>query len=160
MDITNALNYVHSQSIWHRDLKSGNVLVHKDVDKLRAKLTDFGEAKVLQTATQKATKGIGTLCWMAPEIVKGQQYTEKADVYSYGIILWQLAARSDDPYKEEPNQFAITQRVLEGRRPEIPKDCDPGYARFIQWCWHQEPEERPHMKQVQKEFNEYHARFM
>jgi len=165
MDIANALCYVHGQGIWHRDLKSGNVLINRNGNgggngsTLRAKLTDFGEAKVLQDKTQKqrATKGVGTLCWMAPEILQGRDYGDKADVYSFAIILWQLAVREDIPYKEEKSQFAISKRVEGGGRPEIPAECDRDFERIITWCWSQDPQERPDMRQIKEELTTYQA---
>jgi len=154
-DITKGLYYVHGQDIWHRDLKSGNVLIYKDDTGLRAKLTDFGEAKVMEATSKTATKGRGTLSWMAPEVLSGEKYTEKADVYSYGIILWQLAAREKDPYKEESNQFALVAKVREGERPKIPSDCHPRYASLIKWCWHNDSKERPNIKEANQELDTF-----
>jgi serine/threonine-protein kinase TNNI3K len=83
-----ALTYLHSLSppILHRDLKSRNVLLSEDHSE--AKLTDFGVSR--QHAGGTMTAGIGTLLWMAPEVMAGEQYDEKADVFSFGVLLAEI----------------------------------------------------------------------
>ncbi len=151
-DITYGLWYLHDQQppLLHRDLKSPNILLD---EQLRAKITDFGVAKITEDATKTMTKGIGTLCWMAPEVMRGAEatgknYSNKADIYSYGMILWELAAR-ELPYKDL-NQFEIPRRVSEGERPEIPQDCPQPLAHLIRWCWHANPDIRPVMPDAKR----------
>lgn len=75
---------------------------------------------------------------MAPEIIQGKTYTEKADVYSFGIIVWELIAR-EDPYKGMPT-FAVAHKVVhEGIRPEIPEAAPAGLAKLMQKCWATDP---------------------
>lgn len=84
LDTARGMNYLHERQvpILHRDLKSLNLLL--DHSK-RVRLADFGWTKSLQNYM---TGKIGTYQWMAPEVISAFQYTEKADVYSFGIILW------------------------------------------------------------------------
>ncbi|KAJ0394301.1 hypothetical protein ATCC90586_000432 [Pythium insidiosum] len=88
LDIANALVYLHSLMpvIIHRDLKSLNVLVN---EKLEAKLSDFGLSRE-RTFDETMTGGVGTLLWTAPEVLRGDRYSEKADIYSYGVVLSEL----------------------------------------------------------------------
>merc|ERR1711916_156784 len=82
-EIANAMCYLHfdcQPAIVHRDLKSPNVLLTVD---LQVKLADFGLARHLQTSAEM-TKGIGTASWTAPEILRSQNYSTSADVYSFG----------------------------------------------------------------------------
>ncbi|KNC55216.1 TKL/DRK protein kinase [Thecamonas trahens ATCC 50062] len=94
-DVANAMAYLHSKRIIHRDLKPGNVLLTADG---RAKVADFGLAKVRE-ATYVETK-CGTPVYVAPEVVRGEPYSDKADVYSYGVLAWEVVAR-DEPFIEQ-----------------------------------------------------------
>ncbi|KAG3027339.1 hypothetical protein PC120_g5466 [Phytophthora cactorum] len=85
--VAQALTYLHSLSpvVIHRDLKSKNVLLTENMD---AKLTDFGISKEQQDNTM--TAGVGTMLWMAPEVMMAERYTEKADIFSFGVLLSEL----------------------------------------------------------------------
>ena len=92
LEIAQGINYLHSFNppILHRDLKSLNILLDKNYV---AKIADFGSAKLRD---EHMTKQRGTFQWMAPEVITNEHYTEKADVYSFGIILWEFWSK--DPY--------------------------------------------------------------
>jgi mitogen-activated protein kinase kinase kinase 9 len=94
LDIAKGVYYLHTnkQPILHRDLKSLNVLLDQA---LNCKLADFGWTRVLGKVM---TSKIGTYQWMAPEVIHGFKYTEKADVFSFGVILWELATRKPPYY--------------------------------------------------------------
>ena len=102
LDTARGVNYLHTCSppIIHRDLKSLNLLLD---DSYRVKLADFGWTKGLENYM---TGKIGTYQWMAPEVIKSQKYTEKADVFSFGIILWEIASR-EPPFKSTNNLIQI-----------------------------------------------------
>jgi serine/threonine protein kinase len=86
------MNYLHSfrPPILHRDLKSANLLVDESVRTI--KVADFGLARTRES-TGAMTAQRGTFQWMAPEVILGQSYGEPADVYSFGIIMWECVAR-------------------------------------------------------------------
>lgn len=103
IDIAKGMNYLHSFEIpvLHRDLKSLNILID---DSYRPKIADFGWTRL---KADRMTEKIGTFQWMAPEVLKTNTYTEKADVFSFGIILWEMASR-EPPYKSSFYCFLMT----------------------------------------------------
>jgi tRNA A-37 threonylcarbamoyl transferase component Bud32 len=132
LDIAKGMNCLHSYKppILHRDLKSLNLLlvdqVKSESDPVIVKITDFGLAR-FQALDQHMTGAAGTFHWMAPEVIMNQPYTIKADVYSYGIVLWEILARRK-PY-EGINPTMIGYNVVHfNKRPDerfIPPDCPP-----------------------------------
>lgn len=89
--VINALVYLHSMQpkVLHRDLKSKNILLSEDLD---AKVTDFGVSREIIDKTM--TAGVGTSLWMAPEVLVGEHYDEKADIFSFGVVLAELDSHS------------------------------------------------------------------
>jgi len=134
LDVAKGMNSLHSYKppIIHRDLKSLNLLLVEPItgpkDPIIVKITDFGLARFQGSGDQYMTGAAGTFHWMAPEVLmENPNYTTKADVYSYGIVLWEILTRRK-PY-EGIVPMLIPQHVLgKNERPDInliPKDCPP-----------------------------------
>jgi predicted Ser/Thr protein kinase len=149
LDVTSGLAHLHSKDILHRDLKSLNVLLDSQ---LRARLTDFGLSRIkTETTTTTATassQSVGTLQWMAPELFQRRaKYTKNADMYSYGMVLWELASRKV-PFSDAHNREILIKWLGDGEQEEIPQDCPTGFAKLIKWCWNQVPTRRPTIDQA------------
>jgi RIO-like serine/threonine protein kinase len=141
-DIARGLEFLHARGVIHRDMKSLNVLL---TDDLRAKIADFGAVR-LQLDTV-ATGSIGTMHWMAPEIlISSPSYDFKVDVYSFGLVLWELLTGEILYPGMRPAQ--VTEFVLNGKRPELPPETPLGLATLIRGCWHADPKTRPAMTRV------------
>jgi len=140
------MHYLHSMEpkIMHRDLKSPNLLVDENWN---IKVCDFGFAKVKIDAYTHTL--CGTPQWMAPEVIKRQEYDEKTDVYSFGIVLWELITRQT-PYSGTRAE-KVVKLVLEGARPKIPPNCPLLYASLMQKCWDEDSEKRPNFSYILKE---------
>lgn len=143
MDMAKGLMYLHKEDIVHRDIKSLNVLLDEN---FKAKLTDFGLAKV-KTETRaiaaKSVQSVGTVPWMAPELFARRAVcTKKSDIYSLGMTFWELASRKI-PFRDATSPALIPGWVKGGEREEIPKDCPAKLASLIQACWNEAPDNRP-----------------
>ncbi|GAB9465620.1 Tkl protein kinase [Globisporangium polare] len=153
IDIANALVYLHSLEplIIHRDLKSFNVLLN---DNLKAKLSDFGLSRT-RSFEETMTCGIGTLLWTAPEILRGEAYTEKADIFSYGIVLSELDtclppyALNDEVSKQQLTNMQLINLVAKGRiKPRFRGDCPVALERLATSCVAADPAKRPNAMQI------------
>jgi serine/threonine protein kinase len=109
LDIAHGMQYLHSQGILHRDLKSENLLLGEDMS---VKVADFG-ISCLESQCGSSKGFTGTYRWMAPEMIKEKHHTKKVDVYSFGIVLWELltALTPFDNMTPEQAAFAVCQKV-------------------------------------------------
>ena len=99
------------------------------------------------------TGNCGTVQWMAPEVLANQAYNEKADIYSYGIILWELLSRQC-PY-EDMSAIQCALAVLNrNHRPEIPRWCPPAMQVLIRSCVKKNPDERPSFTEILQALDE------
>ena len=130
--------YLHNENIIHRDLKSLNVLVDGN---WTVKVADFGLSKLMSKEHTTMTQGAGTVEWIAPEVFISQDYTYKADVYSYAIICWEVVARAK-PW-DEMSQYNIMRMVERGDRPRIPSWCPVALQELMGKCWAPDPLDRP-----------------
>ena len=146
--------YLHSNkphAVLHRDLKSPNILV---TEEWTAKVGDFGLSRVLGEYHARST--IGTMAnnprWLSPEVLGGATFTSSSDVFSFGVIMWEVLT-CDLPWRLT-NEWAIVNSVREGGRLAVPpmdevpgprcsEDLFAGYVRLMTRCWSQDPESRP-----------------
>lgn len=146
-DVARGVNYLHSSNpmIIHRDLKSHNVLVGQHWN---AKVADFGLCKIIQEgAEQGKFTACGTPKWAAPEVLRNEHYTTKADVYSFAIILWEMATRLD-PFSGMSAFELIVQVGKNNLRPTLPDDIYPPLRDLIFECWDPNPAKRPSFQQI------------
>jgi serine/threonine protein kinase len=158
LDVAKGMNFLHRQSVVHRDLKSLNLLLAAKVPDQGVtpwvKVSDFGLSRFLPVTPSTSgsachgimTGGVGTALWMAPEVLSGNSYNEKVDVYSFAIVLYELLCRWI-PFEGcglEPVSIALA--VTSGRRPDLryaPPDCPPSLCRIMKSCWMHCPSQRP-----------------
>lgn len=143
LDIARGMQYLHSQGILHRDLKSENLLLDED---MCVKVADFG-ISCLESQCGSAKGFTGTYRWMAPEMIKEKHHTKKVDVYSFGIVLWELltALTPFDNMTPEQAAFAVCQK---NARPPLPPTCPKAFSHLISCCWSRNPDKRPHFDEI------------
>ncbi|XP_021292450.1 serine/threonine-protein kinase HT1-like [Herrania umbratica] len=143
LDIARGMRYLHSEGILHRDLKSENLLLGED---MCVKVADFG-ISCLESQCGSAKGFTGTYRWMAPEMIKEKHHTKKVDVYSFGIVLWELltALTPFDNMTPEQAAFAVCQK---NARPPLPSSCPLAFSHLINRCWSSNPEKRPHFNEI------------
>lgn len=84
----------------------------------------------------------GTPIYMAPEVLQGHDFNEKADVYAFGIILWEFETRGE-PFKDHVDYEQFKKAVVGGERPPLSEDCEPSLQKLIQSCWQYDHIRRP-----------------
>ena len=143
LGIAQGMSYLHNFPIpvLHRDLKSLNILIDEG---LVPKIADFGWTRL---KSKKMTKKIGTFQWMAPEVLTSQDYTEKADVFSFGIILWEIASRKP-PYKNISGISVATRVVSNNLRPPIDTSFPKEIIGLMTSCWDKNPSNRPSFPEI------------
>jgi len=143
LDVARGMAYVHGLGLIHRDLKSDNLLIFADKS---IKIADFGVARI-EVQTEGMTPETGTYRWMAPEMIQHRPYTQKVDVYSFGIVLWELITGML-PFQNMTAVQAAFAVVNKGVRPIIPSDCLPVLSDIMTRCWDANPDVRPPFMEV------------
>ncbi|CAL9170257.1 unnamed protein product [Musa hybrid cultivar] len=144
MDVAFGMEYLHNKNIIHFDLKSDNLLVNlRDPQRPICKVGDLGLSKV-KYETLMSGGMQGTLPWMAPELLSGKdnRYTEKVDVFSFGIVMWELIT-GEEPYGDMHYGAIIGGILNDTLRPPVPESCDTEWGSLMEQCWSTEPSQRP-----------------
>jgi len=133
-----ALKYIHDKHILHRDLKAGNFFLSKANN---MKMGDFGIAKVLECTAAQAQTQIGTPYYLSPEICQGKPYSWASDIWSMGIILFEMCAKRV-PF-EAPDLRTLIQRITKGPTPEPPREYSPEFRQLVRDLLNRDPAQRP-----------------
>ncbi|POG73365.1 kinase-like domain-containing protein [Rhizophagus irregularis DAOM 181602=DAOM 197198] len=138
MYIAQALLTLHKRNLVHGDFHSGNVLLNNpDIHVI----SDFGlSGPVDKTANTNEIYGV--IPYMAPEVLRGKPYTKAADIYSFGIIMWELTS-GIPAFNNRSHDFDLSLDICKGLRPKIVECTLPVYVRLMKRCWDSDPNKRP-----------------
>uniref|UniRef100_M4C5R4 Protein kinase domain-containing protein n=1 Tax=Hyaloperonospora arabidopsidis (strain Emoy2) TaxID=559515 RepID=M4C5R4_HYAAE len=150
--VARAIACLHGRRVIHRDIKARNVLLTK---RLRPKLIDFGASRLWAPSDMSA--GVGTPFWTAPEVLESTEYTEKADIYSFGVLLSELDT-GKAPYHnmlrangEKAKPFLILKKVVDGSlRPSLVMGCPQRIRKAAEACFQHDPKLRPSAAELVK----------
>ncbi|XP_035526333.1 ephrin type-A receptor 4-like [Morone saxatilis] len=154
--IASGMKYLSDMSYVHRDLAARNILVNSN---LVCKVSDFGLSRVLEddpeaayttreaTGTYLSPGGKIPIRWTAPEAIAYRKFTTASDVWSYGIVMWEVVSYGERPYWDMNNQDVI-KAMEEGYRLPAPMDCPVVLHQLMLDCWERERAERPTFSQI------------
>ncbi len=148
LDMALGMQYLHSMKIMHRDIKSHNMLLDED---WKVKVADFGASK-FNLENKEGFTEIGTSGWVAPEILSGDGYNGfSADVYSFGIVLWELIAGDQtNPLIGLP-PVKYYNAIQRGTRPPMDALVDKSFQSLVHKCWASSPTDRPTFDDIVKD---------
>ncbi|KAK8839529.1 hypothetical protein M9Y10_031888 [Tritrichomonas musculus] len=148
--IARGMMHLHQNGVIHRDLKPGNILLDKD---MRPHITDFGLSKINNNLSSQSQQ-CGTSIYMAPEVHEGNHYNGKADIYSFGILMYEVVTDSI-PYplfqSGKLSALKFTNKIVyENYRPEFTVPVKKSIKNLIERCWLKNPIERPTFEEIFK----------
>ena len=155
--IARGMMLLHNKHIIHRDLKPENILLDSD---FHPRITDFGLSKFFDPhhSMSQSMADSGTAAYMAPEVISSDHFNTKADVYAFGILMYEVIGgkRAYDGLlhgKKKLTLFQLKKKVEEGLRPEIDFPIKKGLRRMIEKCWSEDPKERPTFDELFKKLS-------
>ncbi|CAI2170043.1 13045_t:CDS:2 [Funneliformis geosporum] len=158
-DIAKALRGLHRKGLIHRDLHSGNILNHVTCNGITwTWLGDLGlsvKEEDVERLVMENGPLFGKIGYMAPEVLRCTQiYTKAADVYSFGMILWELTS-CRMPFSNMRQDIHLIYEIIDGKRPKVVEGTPPAFAKLIEDCWQSDPNLRPTMEVVHKRIWSY-----
>eukprot|EP00897_Mesotaenium_endlicherianum_P001609 jgi/Mesen1/1476/ME000132S00423 len=154
LDIARGMEFLHSRGIVHRDLKSENLLLTQGMS---VKVADFGVSR-MEGAPADMTAESGTYRWMAPEMIEHQPYNRAVDVYSFGLVMWELLM-CEVPFEGMSSvqaAFAVVNKVASSDKVHMSLSCSPLFGTQAA-CWRKSAMQRPTFKEVVRELEEIKA---
>ncbi|KAG7525149.1 dual specificity testis-specific protein kinase 2-like [Solea senegalensis] len=147
-EIACGLAYLHSKGVFHRDLTSKNCLIKCDDNSYTAVVGDFGLAEKIPTTVAEREKlsVVGSPFWMAPEVLRNEPYNEKADVFSYGIVVCEIIARvqADPDFLPRTENFGLDYHMFQ----HMVGDCPPDFLQLAFNCCNMDPKLRPSFTEI------------
>ncbi|CAB4410600.1 unnamed protein product [Rhizophagus irregularis] len=164
VEISSGLNSIHNANFIHRDFHSGNILFVNNIyniydngnrwpPKLSANIGDLGLSQAVNSKTSN-NEIYGVIPYIAPEIFEGFKFTQKADIYSLGMIMWEFTTGCK-PFDNVKHDYNLIYKILDGERPNITEDTPECYANLMKSCWDPDPKKRPFISDICSTFRDW-----
>ncbi|GBC06867.1 hypothetical protein RclHR1_07100003 [Rhizophagus clarus] len=144
-DIVNAVSGIHSENAIHRDLHSGNILYNN----VNIRISDLG---FCGPADKPLSSIYGNLPYIAPEVISGKGTSFASDVYSIGMLMWEILS-GQPPFINFENDYELALRIINGMRPKIVPGTPLEYKKLMEQCWDADPTKRPDINTLDDEIH-------
>ncbi|GES81595.1 kinase-like domain-containing protein [Rhizophagus clarus] len=152
--VAESLLALHRCNLAHGDLHSGNILLFNNNF---ACISDFGLSQPADRPA-KSKEIYGIIPYIAPEVLRGNQYNMASDIYSFGIIMWEMIS-SVPAFNNVPHDFRLSLDICQGLRPKIVEGTEVEYEELMKRCWDSDPNKRPTAKELVKYFDKWRNEF-
>ncbi|RGB30941.1 kinase-like domain-containing protein [Rhizophagus diaphanus] len=149
--IAYGLAQIHKLNIIHRDFHSGNILFNRENDGQFVNITTIGDLGINKSAFESGNdnESYGIIPYMAPEIFQRQKYDKSSDIYSFGMIMWELMT-CRRPFWDRNHDTKLIIDICDGLRPPIVTNAPEGYIELMKECWYTDPNKRPTADDIHK----------
>jgi serine/threonine protein kinase len=149
--IVDALRWIHKENLVHRDLHSGNILFSYDF----WRISDLG---FCGPADKPSTSIYGNLPYIAPEVIVGRKYSFASDIYSVGMLMWEISS-GQLPFSNYEHDSNLAMNIVNGIRPRVVPGTPLEYENLMKQCWDADPLKRPKMNTLLKKISEINASY-
>ncbi|GES81838.1 kinase-like domain-containing protein [Rhizophagus clarus] len=156
-EISEGLEHIHKKKFMHRDFHSGNILYDPHNNSYNKNYQwKIGDLGLSQAVNDKSSNNeiYGVIPYIAPEVFKGSKFTKESDIYSLGMIMWELTTGCK-PFANVKHDIHLIYKILDGERPKITEDTPECYANLMKRCWDADPKNRPSIKDIRLTFGSW-----
>ncbi|GET54096.1 kinase-like domain-containing protein [Rhizophagus irregularis DAOM 181602=DAOM 197198] len=154
--ISIGLKTIHNKKFIHRDFHSGNILFDPKGNRVFNDDWEIGDLGLSQAVNSKSSNNevYGVIPYIAPEIFRGSEFSKEADIYSFGMVMWELTTGCK-PFDNVKHDHHLIYKILDGERPKITEDTPECYANLMKSCWDADPKKRPSIKDIRLTFGRW-----
>ena len=145
-EISEGLRHIHEKGYYHKDFHSGNILNWVSDTWNKSMISDFGMSRPADDRDEKSLYGV--IPFIAPEVLRGKEFTKAADIYGFGMIMWEILSGEPPFIDREYDQSLIIDICMKDLRPPIPKYAPEPYVTLMKGCWNPIPTNRPTAGQI------------